>query len=209
MTEPWTWIAALVAVVLMKPFTRRLIAFLFAGRIGRRVLAGQPDRIHLEPADERIWRTASNWRTPMEGLQPLGFELAGHFTVREMPGLHLCLLAHRAGSFYAAIYEHPVAAAWFELFCPHEDGTSDTFSTAQPTGLDAREGCIAVHLPGADVSTLWARAQSERRPGGWSSTSTAEAPRYFEDAFARSMAWRKGRGLARHEVVRAANRRAA
>jgi len=209
MTEPWVWIGALIALVLTKPFTRKLIAFLFAGPIGRRALASQSDAIHLVPTDDTVWRSASNWRTPAEALQRLGFERSGHFTVREMHGLHLCLLAHPAESFYAAIYEHPVAGPWFEVYCPHEDGTSDTFSTSRPTGLEPREGCVAVHLPGADATTLWTRAQAERRAGGWSATPTAGAARYFEEAYTRSMAWRKAKGLSRQEVVRAADRRAA
>ena len=209
MIEPWVWIGALIALVLMKPFTRKLIAFAFAGPIGRRALANQTDAIHLVPTDDTAWRTESNWRTPAEALQLVGFEMSGHFKVREMPGLNLCLLAHPAESFYAALYEHPVAGPWFEVYCPHEDGTSDTFSTSRATGLDPREGCVTVHMPGADVRSLWARAQAERRTGGWSATSTAGAARYFEDAYARSMAWRKNKGLTRQEVVRAANRRAA
>ena len=55
-----------------------------------------------------------------------------------------------------------MAGPWYELSCPHLDGTSDTFNTSHPTGLDPRQGCIAVNLRGADVPTLWARARAER-----------------------------------------------
>jgi hypothetical protein len=187
-----------------RPLSRLVIASAFGKQVGATALARQPDTIHLEPASAETWRDAENARRVATALEALGFETAGSFRVPELPGITLELLAHPGESMYAAVYEHPQAGTWFEYFVRCQDGTSATFTTLAPTGLDDRPGHAIVRSVGADPRSLFEKAQ-ERKPArrsnprvrrAWSPCSRPVTPTPWRGARSRasrarrSCAWR-------------------
>src|SRR5689334_2839894 len=206
----WLWLAGAVALwILARPVSRLLVAGMFGKQVGAAALAKQPDTIHLDSAPPSPWRDAENERRVASAFTGLGFETAGTFKVPELPGVTLELLAHPGESMYAAIYEHPVVGAWFELFMRCQDGTSATFTTLKPTGLDDRPDHPNIRLIGADPKSLFEKAQ-ERKPGKpLQPARAANAVAVFEQGYAESIAWRKQRGVSSAEVMKVATKKAA
>ena len=206
----WWWIAGAVALwIVARPLSRLVIASAFGKQVGATALARQPDTIHLEPAPAEAWRDAENARRVATSLQSLGFETAGTFRVPELPGITLELLAHPGESMYAAVYEHPQAGAWFEYFVRCQDGTSATFTTLAPTGLDDRPGHAIVRSVGVDPRSLFEKAQERKPRKPLEPARAASVVAVFETSYADSMAWRKEQGISRSEVVRVAMKKAA
>jgi hypothetical protein len=206
---PWFWlIGALAVIVCARPLSRLLIAGVFGPAVGKMALAAQPDTIHLEPAPPDAWRDAANARQVATALGALGFAEAGTFRIPELPGFTLLLLAHGGEGMYAAVYEHPQAGSWFEYFLKFDDGTSATFTTCKPTGLDDRPGHPIHRSVGADPRSLFEQART--CPAGTPvGARAADAVATFENSYAESMAWRKARGVTRAEVMKVATKKAA
>lgn len=209
MTPLWIWVAGLLAVVVAFRLIRPTLAFVLAPGIAQNALAAQPDNIHLDPAADSVWRDEARLERLVAELATLGFADAGGYLVREMPGVRLRLLANAAESTLAAVYEHDQAGGWFDFACRFTDGTSATWTTSRPSGLDPRPGHPVHHLVGAPPETLW-RAVRRERPAKPARPSTVSNVVFeFESAWAESIAWRKQQGLTRLEVVRAGTRKAA
>jgi hypothetical protein len=206
----WWWIGGAVALfVVARPLSRLVIAGALGKQVGATALAQQPDTIHLEPAPAEAWRDAENARRVTTALQTLGFETAGTFRVPELPGITLELLAHPGESMYAAVYEHPRAGAWFEYFVRCQDGTSVTFTTLEPTGLDDRPDHPIVRAVGADPRSLFEKAQERKPRKPLDPARASSVVGVFEHGYADSMAWRKQQGISRTEVMRVAMKKAA
>ena len=206
----WWWIGGAVALFVgARPLSRLVIAGALGKQVGATALAQQPDTIHLEPAAAEAWRDAENARRVASSIQSLGFETAGTFRVPELPGITLELLAHPGESMYAAVYEHPQAGAWFEYFVRCQDGTSVTFTTLPPTGLDDRPDHPLVRAVGADPSSLFEKAQDRKPRKPLEPARASSVVAVFEQSYADSIAWRKQQGISRTEVVRVAMKKAA
>jgi hypothetical protein len=207
------WIAILGALAVFAfagPLMRFAIAAVFGRQVADQALAKQPDTIHLEPASPGAWQDPDNARQVTDAIRALGFEAAGTFTIPELPGVTLALLAHPSARLYAAIYQHPRAGAWFEFFRRNNDGTGATFTTLPPNGLSDRPGHPVVRAPGSDPRTLFDHATSPHGAGGDAQPASAQAAIHvFETGYAEAMAWRKQNGISRAEVVRIAAKRAA
>jgi len=206
----WWWVVGAVALwILARPLSRLVIASALGKQVGATALAQQPDTIHLEPAPAAAWRDAENARRVTTALQTLGFETAGTFRVPELPGITLELLAHPGESMYAAVYEHPQAGAWFEYFVRCQDGTSVTFTTLAPNGLDDRPDHPLVRAVGADPRSLFEKAQERKPRKPLEPARPANVVSVFETGYADAIAWRKEQGISRTEVVRVAMKKAA
>jgi len=203
----WSWLAALAALALLTPLVRLLVAATVGDRIGERALARQPDAIHLEPETGGAWSANPHWSPSVTALTGLGFADAGTFKVREMPGVVVRLLAHPGEDVYASLYEHPVGGRWLTYVTRYQDGSSASFTTLRPTGLDPRPGDTSVHAPGADAAALHRRLLAERPARPRLPASAAHAVEDFERAYAEQISWRKDAGVSRREVMRVATRR--
>ncbi len=209
LTSDLIWLAVLVLLLVSWTVIRPAVGFLFGPKIAARALAAQPDTIRLEPATDATWADAAT-RDRLSGeIAGFGFREAGTFTVRELPGVKLRLFANGPDSTYAACYEHPKAGTWFEFACRFTDGSSSTWTTARDTGLAARPGHPVRHLPNATVASLWKCVTRERPARPAQPASVVGAAADFENAWAESIAWRKGRGVSRTEVAKVAMRKAA
>jgi hypothetical protein len=203
------WLGALVVVSLLAPLLKVLIAAIGGKQIGASALSKQPDQIHLEKAAPQVWKQRSVVVAVVEGLASRGFREAGVYTIHEMPGLVVQLLACDQHGFYAAVYEHPQAGSWYELFSRFQDGTSVTYSTSRPNAIKPRPGHPTTHIPGAVPSQLMDHALSKRPRQPLVPVSVDQAVAVFEAAYAESIAYRKQVGISRGEVVGTAMRKAA
>lgn len=202
-------VGALVVLWLAGPIIRFVLAVTMGKTIGKLALAQQPDAIHLSEADDGVWSDAEKVGGLAHGLTTLGFENGGTWKVSEMPGLTVRLMAHPVEHAFAVVYEHPQAGVWFDVGWRYEDGTSGTWTTCRPTGLDPRPGHSIAHAQGSTPAALFERAKKERSPQAIRPLWIPELRQVFEEAYADSTAWRKKQGLSRTEVVRAGMQKAA
>ncbi len=191
----------LLLVTVGRPWLMLGIARVFGSAIGRAALAKTPDLIHLQPAAAGAWHDAEAAEALCWPLIEHGFEDAGVHTVREMPGVVIRLFASAGESLWAAVYEHPKAGRWVEVYTRYMDGTSATFSTHPPHGLEPRPGDVVVHAPGFSVEDLVARALGERPRRSMKPARSTTAVHEFEQAYADGIAWRKQTGVSGSEVV--------
>jgi hypothetical protein len=208
----------LVVVALLVGFwlLRNLLAFLIvrglSGVVGRAIgsaaLAKQPDAIHLKPESE-CWADVDAASALVAPFYELGFESAGIHRIPELAGVVVELFAKPSDRLYGVVYEHPKSGHWFDVVCRFEDGTSATYTTAPPTGLDPRPGHPVVNAPGARAQALVERARSESRGKRTKPATRDNVVADFETAYAESIAWRKGRGISAQEVGRVAQQKAA
>ena len=197
-----------LAVLLVLPIVKRLLVLGLARLIGRAVgqaaLNQQPDEIQLQETDSGVWTDARAASALADPLLARGFENAGVYRVKEMPGVVVQLLAKPDERLLAAVYEHPQAGHWLDLATQYEDGASATFTTSKPTGLVERPDHSMVHAAGAGPLALYARARAERPKGSMKMTQAIDAAREFERSYAESTAWRKRRGISACEVAEVA-----
>lgn len=202
-------ILILAGILVAGAVLRKLVPFLLAyfvgsviGRaIGGQALAQTPATIHLEKASGNAWKNPAPVQPLLSQLSQRGFHDAGVFRVTEMPGLTLQLLVKSDESLVAAIYEHPQAGHWLDLAARYQDGTSITFSTSQPSGLDDRPGHPIYNHPDLDASSLYARAHQQMPRKALAAVTPFTAPRVFEHAYAESMSYRKKKGVSALEVA--------
>jgi hypothetical protein len=168
-----------------------LLGLALAPWIRRVALARQPDTIRLVPLDLGDWHDEASAEGATRLLVERGFTPAGDFAIEEIPGMHLRLLAHESERWYAVQYEHPLAGGWFDLVRRFEAGTSVTWTTAPPTGLEERPGHPIHRVPGAHPGELFDRARRES-PAKPARPATRQGAREdFEAAYAESIRWRK------------------
>jgi hypothetical protein len=203
----WLWWVAgalLVAYLARRRFVRTVLA-----AVGHKAVAEVPDRVHLQAVSAHSWADENAAESATEALLESGFVEAGTYRVPEMPGVTVRLLANPMESVYAAVYEHPRAGLWLDLYARYQDHTSVTFTTTRPTGLAQRPGHRVVHVPGADAMQLCERALADRPEGTLRPASVDRAAHDFEEAYAEAVAWRKAHGVTAREVAEVARRKAA
>jgi hypothetical protein len=203
------WLGALLVLALLKPVFRILIAMIGGKAIGAAALARQPDEIHLQRTGVTAWKKYDAVAKVSTVLASRGFEDAGVYSIAEMPGVTVQLMAQRSDGFYAAIYEHPLAGVWFDVVSRFQDGTSATCTTAPPTALQPRPGHASFNMRGADTAEVLDKAVALRPRRPLVDVSAAAAVGEFERAYAEQMAYRKQAGISTGEVVGTAMRKVA
>ncbi len=204
------------AILALIPFLKSLmrgallqaVSRIFGRALGADALARQPDEIHLTSAGAEAWKDGAAARAIAAPLLEHGFQDGGSYKIQEMP-VTVRLFAHPGDCLYAAIYEHPQVGVWFDIVTRLANGESITFTTSRPSGLDQRPGHPTVHVPGAAPLTLLSRACAGRPRGVYQPATVGAAARFFEQAYAESIAWRKTRGVSASEVAQVARRKAA
>ena len=95
-------------ILLVLPIVKQLIglglARLLGRAIGQAALNQQPDTIHLSPTGPHAWKNAQKAAGFTSPLSDRGFQDAGSYTIAEMPGAVVRLMAKPEEHFYAAIY---------------------------------------------------------------------------------------------------------
>ncbi len=198
-----------IAIFLLTPLSRIVLAAIFGHSIGEAALRRQPDTICLRAVEPSKFRHSGRIQSLAAEYEQRGFESAGSFTIPEMPGVHLQLLVHTTECMLATIYDHPVAGVFYDVVSRYADGSAWTYTTARETGLKHRENVRMTNLPGAEPTALIDTARRERLQSGLRACTAASAVADFEQAYAEYMAWMKNRGISTGEVVAVARRKVA
>src|SRR5215470_8691801 len=171
----WTLAILALALILIRPLTRVVIALVGGRRIGDAALAKQPDTIHLVRASEATWKYPDKAEALTRPLLDAGFRDAGIYAVDEMPGLVIQLLVEPAEALMACIYEHPKAGGWLDIAQNYEGGGGHNVTSLPDAGLDSRPGYTTDHMPQASPGALLARARAHVAggPPQWVSTEKA------------------------------------
>ncbi len=198
-----------LALWLLQPILRLVIAAVGGRAIAAAALGKQPDTIKLSAAGPAPWRNAGLADATYAEFRGLGYLDGGVWQVQEMPGVLVRLMANPRDSLYAALYEHPQVGQWFDIGRHLKDGNSDSWTTSKDTGLEKRPGHSMVHLPGQSATAVHARAVAERAAQWPKPVRVEDCVQEFERAYRESTAWRKSNGISRREVVRVASRKIA
>jgi hypothetical protein len=211
-----TW-TVLIVLFLLRRVIVRLAMFLLVRTIFRKFLVGigntavnkQPDEIHLTPQPEHVWTDAAAVQALAAPLPALGFAEAGTYRVDDLPGVFCRFLVHVEERVAACIYEHPKVGTWIDLFSHYRDEGTFTASTAADHGMDKRPGATGFHAPGTTSDALYEQMLRERPRAGLIDMTPANVVERFVWAWARSMTWRKKRGVSVNEMAEQVKRHAA
>ena len=118
-----------------------------------------------------------------------------------MPGVKVAILAKPNDCIAAHVFEHPKAGTWIELVTRYQDGTSTTLTTQPSTGLKQPAWLTTMRSAKAPAGDLLRHFMRDRRPGAMKSISAEQAPRDFEDGFAKYMQWRKATPMTAAEAA--------
>lgn len=208
MTANQIWILVLVALLAILKFAPdlvRRVTLLLLGEKGRaavglKAIAAQPDYITLLPRQEPPGTKAAGI---LQAMAELGFAPAGSFSVTEMGAMPIDFMVKPAESAVLAVYEHPQAGVWLDLFTRYQDGTSFTFATnTMGSGLEQRPGHPCVRVAALAPAAAYARFVREPPAQAARPFAAAEVPAMFADSYAESIAWRKKQGISGKEVER-------
>ncbi len=201
MTRIIILVVALAVFLLLRFAVRRVFL-----NVGKAALAKQPDRIHLHQRLDHRWTDPAAVEALAQPLLARGFADAGTFTIAEMP-VALRLFAKADEGTNATIYEHPKAGVWLDMYTRYPDGTGFTIATTRDRGLEQRPGRPIVHAPGLGAAEVH-EAFLRERPKGAVLHLTADAlPKFYEEAYAEQLAWRKQKGISVQEVANVAKTR--
>jgi hypothetical protein len=205
-----TWIIGLLAAwVLLRFAVRPLLAFVFARTIGAQALAKVPATVKLTRATDSAWSKVDAARRAWEPLLQVGFADAGTYTVDEMPGVVLRLLASSTDSIMAIAYEHPRVGHWLELVTRYADGRRCSATSLVTAPVSAPDFVTTLREANAPPLRLLETIRRKRPEGTMLPVTTGDVTRMFEEGYAESMKWHRERGVSRGDVVKVAMRRAA
>jgi len=204
----WTIVALVALLVVWKLFGKRLLAFFLlsgAGRgalkdIGKQAVAAQPNNITLSPISNPVWQDAGV-QAIISSLRSAGFADAGVYSVDKMPGVKVAIVVKPEDCVAGHVYEHPKAGIWIELVTRYQDGTSTTLTTLPSTGQKQPAWLTTMRSAKAPAADLVQQLMRDRRPGAMKPVSAQQAPREFEEGFAKYMSWRKATPITAEEVA--------
>src|SRR5207248_11095819 len=91
----------------------------------------------------------------------------------------------------------------------YKDESTFTGTTALDYGMDKRPGATGFHAPGTASDALYERMLRERPRGAMIDMTTANVVERFAWAWAKSMTWRKTRGVSVDEMAEQVKRHGA
>ena len=206
----WMFLTLVALLIVWKLFGRRLLALFLLSETGRGALEGlgkraveaQPDQITLERLADPNWRDASVGEV-VAAFCDAGFTDAGAYSVGNMPRVKVNILVKPTDRVAAHVYEHPDAGIWIELVTRYQDGTSTTLTTLPSTGQNQPGWLTTIRTGKAPADDLLRKFIADRRlhSGVMKPVSVEEAPREFEEGYARYVLWRKTTPMTADEVA--------
>jgi hypothetical protein len=160
-----------------------------------------PPRIHLVPT-RKTQRHARDVAARARELEACGFAAIGVYRAEPMRGVVLSAFVHSDRSVCAVVYDHPMGC-FVDVIVKNEAGRGFTATTA-PIGerLDQREGQEKVFDPGMAVPAMLEMVLQRRPSAPWQTWNEGNFVAKFEEAYARDMDWRAGRGGITSDEVR-------
>jgi len=204
----WTILILVAALVVWQLLGKRLLAgFLLSGAgqgtlqgIGKKAVDTQPDGIRLIRIATPVWDDTGVQQF-ISSLRTAGFADAGAYSVDMMPGVKVAILVKPQDCVAAHVFEHPKTGTWIELVTRYQDGTSVTLTTLPSTGQKQPAWLTTMRAAKTPAGDLVRQFMRDRRPGAMKAISAEQAPRDFEEGFAKYMQWRKATPMTAAEVA--------
>jgi hypothetical protein len=161
--------------------------------MGGLALAGSvpPLRVKLMRLEGHAWSNAERIEELSAGFEAAGFERIGDFDV-EPAMFELRAFRHPGARAFAALYEHPLAGIWYDLFS-YTPGcrSSFSFSTSQKSGLMDRraEHPLVVITDLTTPQKACERFLQERPAENWAAVEAGEFVPMFERTYGEGMDW--------------------
>src|SRR5271166_5816932 len=185
----------------------RLLARFAAKKIGANALARVPQQIQLARVVSPQWKDEAAVQQQAAPLVRAGFSDLGTYSVDQMPGVLLRILFQPQTYACAQVCEHPKAGGWIEFATRYTDGGSDFLTTLPDQGITAPPFVRTVRAnKGTPTDQLYPQHLKQRKSDGIKPVSANEVIHEFEDAYLRYMIWKHNTGLAREEVMQAADK---
>jgi len=128
-------------------------------------------------------------------LAAAGFEDAGAWDIPPLPKIKLALMVHRGDRFLAAIETAAPIGAQVNIHTLYDDGGVVSFTNSRlPAPPVLPDGLSLTRMPGVTPTALLDAARRERRRGGMITLTTEDAPRIYEQLYARITRSRKTHG---------------
>lgn len=170
-----------------------------------------PFRIRLDAIeDEPEWHDSEAFAEATNAFEAAGYTRGTDYEVREMEAVRVRALHHRETGFFAALYDHPEAGVFADVFQEFDDGTSVTITTAPESGLDQPTHAQHFRVEGqvredGVARTLHDRLAHESIGRTGYTTRPEDFAHVFCEGYAQSMDWRIARGgVSRAEIERVA-----
>lgn len=199
-------VVALILLIILGYFGLRLYFRLKLGKHLFKALdhgpLAQPATINLEPiAAQDI--DEPEFHQFVEHVQQMGYKSLGFYHIPELDNTRLYAATNSSKDITIVIYAH-VIGCFYDVVAQTSDGLNITYSTAPAgDGLDYPPGEEKYFLPfdtplEEAISLLTTRTDSLRLPLEGSFTE------FFEQAYAKEMKWRLGRGMTEQEMMNVA-----
>jgi hypothetical protein len=156
-------------------------------------------------AEFPTWSNAAAVEQQAGPLRSEAFKDLGVYSVDNMPGTLIRMMAHPETNVAAHIYDHPKSGSWIEFATRYTDGSSHFLSTLPPTGMERPEWFRKIQ---ADKSTptdqLYRQFLTQREWHGIKAVAPEETIHEFEENFRKLAVWRQEHGITPVEVAHVA-----
>ena len=201
-------IAVLLMLLLLLEIIRRFLPQIMTKAAGAGALNGigqaaihkQPDWVTLNRVSPPEWKNAAAIDELVRPLKSAGFADVGAYAVDKMPGVLIEILVKPEDCVIAHVYEHPKAETWLELVTRYEDGSSAVLSTMPRIDLNSPPFITTIRASKRPTDELYRRFMLERKRDRMQAVNSDNAPRSFEEAYAKIMAWRKNAAISAEEM---------
>lgn len=202
-------VAAWFAVVILK----RIVGHLLLRRVGRealaevgrRALTRLPEYVSLLPVEHAEFTNPDAMRQQSEPLAACGFQDAGVYSVAQMPGVLIRMMAQPETGVAAHIHDHPRQGSWLEMVSRYDDGSTQAVLTMTPTGLKAPSWFHRIYADKSiPTDQIYKRFVAQRPQKGIRQVPVSRIVREFEEVYHRLAQWRQEAGITPQEVAHVA-----
>jgi len=175
--------------------------------MGRKALSAQPDTITLSRIPGARWRNPAAAERLIAPLREKGFVDLGIYDFQPKLGFRLGVMLSERNKVAAFLNELPTGSIALELSVRYLDGTTTALVNYANNGVP-RPPFFRVIFAGPEASSgeLYERLLRERPPSGIKTITADNVIAEYQAAYARMMAFVKGRGLSAEEVAEIAVR---
>jgi hypothetical protein len=175
--------------------------------MGRKALSAQPDTIALSCIPGAKWRDPAAAERLVAPLREKGFVDLGIYDFQPRRGFRLGVMLNERDKVTAFLNELPTGSIALELSVRYLDGTTTALVNYANNGVPRPPFFRVIFAaPEASSGELYERLLRERPPSGIKTITADNVIAEYQAAYARMMAFVKGRGLSAEEVAEIAAR---
>lgn len=156
---------------------------------------------YFGPDEDDYLENKEDFLDQCDEFAALGFEKIDNYYIEEFP-VSMTAFVDRNTSTYGAVYDHPLAGVWCDVFRRYEDGSGWSFGTNRDPLVDYPVDKTVRFFPDLPLAEVVRKFKAEAPSEHAMLVSNEEFPRFFERAYAEEMDWRIERGGATEAEIR-------